>query len=101
MIPSRPRPENDRTRSDQSGADADQAHSHADQTALAKTDGWSNRDQLAAAAAVGGSPRRTSPSETSAIAFGRMFGLSVIRFGQSLPCRKSSCLNRRLSRAFK
>jgi hypothetical protein len=101
MILSGPRPQNDRTRSDQSGADASQAHSHADQTALTKTSAWSNRDQLAAAAALGGRPRRTPPAETSATAFGGMFGLSTMRFGQSLPCRKSSCLNGRLSRTFK
>jgi hypothetical protein len=109
MIPSQPRPQHDRTRSDRSGPDADQAHSDADQTALTKTSAWSNRDQMAAAAALGGSPR-TPPSETSAIAFRpiafrpiafrRMFGLSVMRFGQPLPCRRSSCLNRRLSRTF-
>jgi hypothetical protein len=101
MIPSRPRPQHDRTRSDRSGAAADEADSQADQTVLTRTSAWSNRDQMAAAAALGGSPRRTPPSETSAIAFGRMFGLSVMRFGESLPWRKSSCRDGRLSRTFK
>jgi hypothetical protein len=101
MMPSRPRLQHERSRSDRSGAAADEAHSHADQTVLTRTSAWSNRDQMAAAAALGASPRRTPPSETSAIAFGRMFGPSVMRFAQSVPCRKSSCLDGRLSRTFR
>jgi hypothetical protein len=58
MIQSRPRLQHDRTRSDRSGAAADEAYSHADHIVLTRTTAWSNRDRLASAAAFGGSPRR-------------------------------------------
>jgi hypothetical protein len=95
---SRPRLQHDRTRSDRSGAAADEPHSHADHTVLTRTSAGSNRDRMAAAAAFGDSPRRLPLKRAPSLSDVCLVGLSLMRFGHSLPSRKASCLDGRLSR---